>query len=34
VVERLPYDHMYRNPNYKFEELKVKESTEKSEISS
>lgn len=33
MVERLPYDHVYRNPNYKPEELKVKESTGKGNIS-
>jgi len=32
VVEQLPWDHVYRNPEYKFEEVKVKESTEKSTL--
>lgn len=27
---QLPYDHVYRNPDYKFEELKVKDTTDKS----
>ena len=30
VVAKLPYDHIYRNPEYKFEELTVKEMTDKS----
>jgi len=30
VVEQLPYDHIYRNPNYKAQELRVRDSTEKS----
>ena len=30
VVEQLPWDHIYRNPEYKYEEIKVKDSTEKS----
>ena len=30
MVEQLPYNHIYRNPNYKPEELKVKDSTDKS----
>ena len=32
VVMKLPYNHIYRNPEYKFEELKVKDSTDKSKI--
>jgi hypothetical protein len=32
VVEHLPYNHIYRNPNYKPEELKVKDSTDKSMV--
>ena len=30
VVEQLPYDHIFRNPNYKEERLTVKDSTDKS----
>ena len=29
-MEQLPWDYVYRNPEYKFEEIKVKDSTEKS----
>lgn len=29
-MTQLPYDHVYRNPEYKFEELKVKDTTDKS----
>ena len=32
MVEQLPYNHIYRNPNYKQEELKVKDSTDKSMV--
>jgi hypothetical protein len=32
VVEQLPYNHIYRNPNYKAEELKVKDTTDKSMV--
>lgn len=30
MVEQLPYNHIYRNPDYKDEELKVRDTTEKS----
>jgi hypothetical protein len=33
VVTKLPYNHIYRNPDYEFKELKVKDSTDKSMIS-
>ena len=30
MVEQLPYNHIYRNPDYKDKEVKVKDTTEKS----
>ena len=29
-MEQLPYNHIYRNPDYEVKELKVKDVTEKS----
>ena len=29
-MAQLPWDHAYRNPSYRFEEIKVKDSTDKS----
>jgi hypothetical protein len=32
MVEQLPYNHIYRNPDYEPQEIKVKDTTEKSKI--
>jgi hypothetical protein len=32
MVEQLPYNHIYRNPDYEHKELKVKDTTDKSKI--